>query len=90
LFLIAATAGYAPLERRRRVMLGDTGANLLGAAAGLAALSLPPAAVAGVAAVLIAFHAWAERHSLSEWIDRHPLARRLDRLGGWDEPVPAE
>jgi ribonuclease BN (tRNA processing enzyme)/UDP-N-acetylmuramyl pentapeptide phosphotransferase/UDP-N-acetylglucosamine-1-phosphate transferase len=73
---------YAWLESRRRVMLGDTGANLLGGALGTAAAALLPAeAVLGASALLAAFHLWAERHSLTVWIAARPWARALDDWG---------
>src|SRR5262249_16934901 len=70
--LLGAAAVYAPFEARRRTMLGDAGANLLGALLGLAAgrLSLP-AQIAWLAAV-IALHVYAERASISAWIEAHP------------------
>jgi UDP-N-acetylmuramyl pentapeptide phosphotransferase/UDP-N-acetylglucosamine-1-phosphate transferase len=78
---------YARLEARRQVMLGDTGANALGGLLGLSAAALLPLWAQGLAAaLLLAFHAWAERYSLSAWIDRRPWARRLDALG-WDDVV---
>src|SRR2546423_23462 len=50
---------YARLEARREVMLGDTGANALGAALGVgAALVLPIWAQALALLVLVLFHAW--------------------------------
>jgi UDP-GlcNAc:undecaprenyl-phosphate GlcNAc-1-phosphate transferase len=76
---------YHRLEARRVVMLGDTGANALGALLGVAAagaLPLPTQAV--LVGALLLFHAWAERHSLTAWIDAHPWARALDRWG-WAE-----
>jgi UDP-N-acetylmuramyl pentapeptide phosphotransferase/UDP-N-acetylglucosamine-1-phosphate transferase len=72
---------YARLEARRAVMLGDTGANSLGALLGVAAaIALPPWGDCLAVALLAAFHVWAERHSLSAWIDARPWARTLD---GW-------
>jgi UDP-N-acetylmuramyl pentapeptide phosphotransferase/UDP-N-acetylglucosamine-1-phosphate transferase len=76
---------YAPREARREVMLGDVGANALGAVLGAAAAGVlrHPAQWAFVA-LLLAFHLWAERFSLSVWIDRHPVLRAWDRCG-WGE-----
>jgi len=72
---------YARLEARRRVMLGDTGANALGGALGTAAVLLLPLWAQVVAVLLLlAFHLWAEKHSLSAWIETRAWARRLD---GW-------
>jgi UDP-GlcNAc:undecaprenyl-phosphate/decaprenyl-phosphate GlcNAc-1-phosphate transferase len=78
--LLGASAVYAPFEARRVVMLGDAGANLLGAVLGLAAGRLPlPAQGAWLAAVAV-LHLYAERASISGWIDAHPWARSID---GW-------
>ncbi len=80
--VMGATFPYSRLEAQRSVMLGDTGSNALGGLIGVtmaAALPLPVAALA--LGVLVVFHLWAERHSLSGWSDRHPTARRLDDLG---------
>lgn len=72
---------YARLEARRRVMLGDTGANALGGTLGTAAmLALPLWAQGMLVLLLLGFHLWAEKHSLSGWIEARPWARRLD---GW-------
>lgn len=72
---------YARLEARRRVMLGDTGANALGGAVGTAAMLLLPLWSQGLAVLLLlAFHLWAEKHSLSAWIEARPWARKVD---GW-------
>lgn len=72
----------APADLAGRVMLGDVGANTLGATAGLAlALALPPAARVGAVAVLVAVHLACERASLSDLISRCRLLRALDRLG---------
>ena len=72
---------YARLEAQRRVMLGDTGANALGGALGTAAmLALPLWSQGLLVLLLLGFHWWAEKHSLSAWIEARPWARRLD---GW-------
>jgi UDP-GlcNAc:undecaprenyl-phosphate/decaprenyl-phosphate GlcNAc-1-phosphate transferase len=73
---------YAAWEARRRVMLGDTGANALGGLTGAClALVLPLWAQAVGVLLLLLLHAWCERHSLSVWIDRHRLPCAIDRWG---------
>jgi UDP-GlcNAc:undecaprenyl-phosphate/decaprenyl-phosphate GlcNAc-1-phosphate transferase len=80
--LLGISLPYARLEARRQVMLGDTGANALGAVTGLAAAALLPVwAQAAVVAVLAGVHAWTENHSLTSWIERRPGLRALDRWG---------
>lgn len=86
--LIPATAALLP-DLAEHGMLGDAGANALGAAAGLSITRRvsPPvriALLAGVAALTLA----SERVSFSAVIDRTPLLRTLDRWGRI--PLPAE
>jgi glycosyltransferase involved in cell wall biosynthesis len=73
---------YAPFDLRARGMMGDAGSNFLGAALGLAsvfALGLPGKLV--LLGLLVAFHAYCERASLSAFIRRCPPLRWLDELG---------
>jgi UDP-GlcNAc:undecaprenyl-phosphate/decaprenyl-phosphate GlcNAc-1-phosphate transferase len=80
--LLGASIVYATREARRQTMLGDAGANMLGAFLGLtAAVLLPWPAQAAVAALLVAFHLYTEGHSFSAWIEAHPTARRIDEWG---------
>lgn len=80
--LAGAVAPYVPWEARRRAMLGDAGANFLGAAvATVGAFTLPQAAVACLVALLLAFHLWTEGHSLSAAIAARPWLARLDSWG---------
>jgi hypothetical protein len=79
---VGATVGSLPTDLAARSMLGDCGANGLGAAvATVAADRLPRpvrlAALAGVVALNLA----SERVSFSAVIGRHPLLRALDELG---------
>jgi UDP-GlcNAc:undecaprenyl-phosphate GlcNAc-1-phosphate transferase len=77
-----ASLPYAWQEARRRVMLGDTGANGLGALLGYcAARALPAWGTALLAGLLMALHLWAERNSIGAWIERHPFWRGIDRWG---------
>lgn len=77
-----ATIGMLPGDLRERYMLGDTGANAIGAALGTAAvLSLGAGAKTGVAAVLLALNLLSELASFSRIIDAVPPLRAFDRAG---------
>jgi UDP-N-acetylmuramyl pentapeptide phosphotransferase/UDP-N-acetylglucosamine-1-phosphate transferase len=63
-------------------MMGDVGANVLGAVAGLALITvLAPWARLAVVVALAAIHIIGERVSLSDIIPRSRVAAYLDRLG---------
>lgn len=77
-----ALAAYAPGDGRGELMMGDSGANVLGLWAGWVwAALLPSWSWWLVASLLVSFHWYCERHSLSDWIARHPFWRRLDEWG---------
>jgi UDP-GlcNAc:undecaprenyl-phosphate/decaprenyl-phosphate GlcNAc-1-phosphate transferase len=69
-------------DLRERAMLGDTGANLLGALAGLwLVLTLSAAGQAVALAVLALVTVYGELRSISALIERTPLLRHLDSWG---------
>src|SRR5699024_7384107 len=73
---------------RERGMLGDAGANVLGAAVGAAAtrrLSAP--SLLTVLASVVSLTLASERISFSAVIERTPALRALDRLGRRTEPT---
>jgi UDP-N-acetylmuramyl pentapeptide phosphotransferase/UDP-N-acetylglucosamine-1-phosphate transferase len=76
----ALVAGVYDL--RERAMLGDTGANLLGALAGLwLVLSLSQTGQLIALAVLVLVTVYGELRSISELVSRVPLLRGLDSWG---------
>ena len=68
-------------DHRGEWMLGDVGANVLGASAGLALAAAPLAWQFAVLLLLVLLHLYAEKRSLSQLIDAVPLLSRLDRWG---------
>ena len=78
-------AGFAVFvpDLRERVMLGDTGANALGAALGFGVvLTASTGARVAVLAVVALLNVASEAVSFSGVIDRVPPLRTIDRLGG--------
>lgn len=69
------------VDLRARAMMGDAGSNALGAAIGIGALALPLWTRLLLVVLLIAFHAYTERASLTRAIERNAWLRRLDELG---------
>jgi hypothetical protein len=71
-----------PFDLRERAMLGDSGANLLGFAAGVQlAASLPVRALVPAAIVAIALNVVADTVTFSRLISSAPPLRWVDRLG---------
>jgi len=80
--IAGAGVGMLAPDLRERCMLGDTGANVLGAGAGLGLIATTGPGTWWVAAVVLgALNALSERVSFSDVIGRIPPLRWLDRLG---------
>jgi hypothetical protein len=87
---LAAAAALLPEDLGERSMLGDAGANALGAMLGTAAAStLSRPARVGVLAVVVGLTAASERVSFTKVIERTGPLRRLDMLGRRPAPGPA-
>ena len=80
---VGAGLGLLGVDLHERAMLGDAGANPLGALCGMAALAAAPGAGARwlLVAVLLGLNLLSEVVSFSTIIDRTPPLRWLDRAG---------
>ncbi|MET8910168.1 hypothetical protein [Micromonospora sp. NPDC004551] len=79
---VGAAGGLVREDLDERVMLGDSGANALGALLGVSlAARTGPLGRAGVLAVLAALTAASEKVSFTQVIQRTPGLRHLDELG---------
>jgi UDP-N-acetylmuramyl pentapeptide phosphotransferase/UDP-N-acetylglucosamine-1-phosphate transferase len=84
---VAAAAALLPADLNEEIMLGDCGANALGAQLGVAlAARTGPLGRAGVLAVLAALTAASERVSFTQVIERTPGLRELDAWGRRSAP----
>ncbi|MER7461020.1 hypothetical protein [Micromonospora sp. NPDC126480] len=79
---VGAAAGLLPADLGEDVMLGDSGANALGALLGVTlAARTGPAGRAGLLAVLAGLTAASEKVSFTQVIQQTPGLRELDALG---------
>jgi hypothetical protein len=79
---VGAAGGLLPADLDEQIMLGDAGANALGALLGTAlAARTGPAGRAALLAGLVALTAASEKVSFTQVIQRTPVLRELDALG---------
>jgi hypothetical protein len=78
---LAAGVALLPEDLGERAMLGDAGANALGATLGVAACGLPRPARVALLAGVAALTAASEKVSFTAVIERTPILHRLDMLG---------
>ncbi|HEY6708300.1 MAG TPA: hypothetical protein VJB61_11995 [Actinomycetota bacterium] len=79
--LAGAALAALPFDLREEGMLGDAGANALGAVVGTMVLAGPMWLVWGAAAVLLALQLASERVSFTRVIESNRVLRAADRLG---------
>lgn len=88
--ICGAGIGLAGPDLREQMMLGDTGANVMGGAVGLGVVLVAPGwlrlVVLGLA---VALNLISERVSFSAVIGRTPPLHALDRIGRLDVPSPS-
>lgn len=83
--ILGAVLAYFRYDLRARVMMGDSGSNVLGITLGMMAafgLGLPAKLV--ILALLIALHIYTEKYSLTKTIEKYRFLREFDRLGRGD------
>lgn len=86
--LLGGALAVAPLDLGAEAMLGDCGANLLGAALGAAAvLHLAPGLQALILLFWAALHLFSEYCSISRVVESSLFLRRLDHLGRFWEKL---
>ncbi len=86
---LAAALALLPEDLGERAMLGDAGANALGAMLGAAAAGLPRPARLVMLAGIAGLTAASEKVSFTKVIERTPALRKLDMLGRRPaDPVP--
>ncbi|MGW4465087.1 hypothetical protein [Micromonospora sp. NPDC004704] len=79
---VGAAAGLLPADLNEEIMLGDSGANALGALLGVAlAARTGPVGRAGILAALVALTAASEKVSFTQVIQNTRGLRELDALG---------
>jgi hypothetical protein len=79
---LGATLAVLPADLGEQVMLGDSGANALGALLGLRLAAIPGRAPrAGLLAGVVALTLTSEKVSFTKVIEATPGLRELDRLG---------
>lgn len=80
--MLVAVLAYLPWELNERLMMGDTGANVLGIGVGAPlAWGTPLGWKIVLVLGLVGIHVLAERVSLSKIIENVPLFRRIDEWG---------
>ena len=79
---LGADLAVLPADLGERVMIGDCGANAVGALLGLRLAAVPARSVrAGALAVVVGLTLASERVSFTRVIEATPVLRELDRLG---------
>jgi UDP-GlcNAc:undecaprenyl-phosphate/decaprenyl-phosphate GlcNAc-1-phosphate transferase len=78
---VAAALALLPEDLGERSMLGDSGANAIGAMLGVAATRLPRPARLGLLVTIVGLTAASERVSFTKVIERTTPLRWLDMLG---------
>ncbi|GAA0991093.1 hypothetical protein GCM10009555_077850 [Acrocarpospora macrocephala] len=87
---LGAAVALLPEDLAERAMLGDAGANSMGALLGLAASArLSRKARLGVLGVVVGLTAASEKVSFTKVIANNPVLHRIDMIGRRPVPPPA-
>lgn len=84
--VLGAVLAYFHWDVRARVMMGDTGSNLLGVTLGIMATSISLEGRILLVLLLVALHVFTERYSLTKIIAANPVLRWFDDLGRSENP----
>lgn len=88
--LCGALLAFLPYDLARRAMLGDCGANAVGAGIGLAAVvSMTPVLIGVLAISLLVFNLYCEKHSFSVAVRNNSFLAMIDAWGGNGEKMRA-
>lgn len=81
--ITTVTLAFAAIDSRGKAMMGDSGANMLGAALGLT-IALNTGIFYQIITIilLVAIHIYSEKHSVTSLIERNPVLRNIDRRLG--------
>lgn len=82
LMMLGSLLAYLPRDLHAQAMMGDAGSNALGITLGMVcSWVLPEQGLVMYIVLLLIFHIWAEKYSLTEYIEKVPLLSFLDKLG---------
>ena len=79
--LSSSVIAYMPYDLKAMNMLGDVGSNILGIALGIVFITNPLSTRVVVLVLLMAFHLFTEKYSLTEIIEKNKFLKYFDQIG---------